>query len=141
MLIEDGGIVVLGGLIRDSATRGEQRVPYLGRIPIIGELFKTRSRKRDKTNLMVFIRPKILRDGIATAIATDAKYNFIRQQQMEAGSQPGEVLPLIPFNKDPQLPPIPPPASFPSILPPEQTVPPESKPEEKPEEKTSAPQP
>jgi general secretion pathway protein D len=137
VLIEDGGIVVLGGLIRDSATRGEQRVPYLGRIPIIGELFKTRSRKRDKTNLMVFIRPKILRDGIATAIATDAKYNFIRQLQMEAGSQPGEVLPLIPFNKDPQLPPIPPPASFPSILPPilppEQTVPPESKPEEKPE--------
>jgi general secretion pathway protein D len=133
VLIEDGGIVVLGGLIRDSATRGEQRVPYLGRIPVIGELFKTRSRKRDKTNLMVFIRPKILRDGIATAIATDAKYNFIRQQQVEAGSQPGEVLPLIPFNKDPQLPPIPPPASFPSILPPEQTVPPEAKPEEKPQ--------
>jgi general secretion pathway protein D len=48
VLIEDGGIVVLGGLIRDSATRGEQRVPYLGRIPILGELFKTRSRKREK---------------------------------------------------------------------------------------------
>ncbi len=137
VLIEDGGIVVLGGLIRDSATRGEQRVPYLGRIPVIGELFKTRSRKRDKTNLMVFIRPKILRDGIATAIATDAKYNFMRQLQQEAASQPGEILPLIPFNKDPQLPPVPPPASAPSILPPEQTVPPESKPEEK----TDKPQP
>ena len=49
VLIEDGGIVVLGGLIQDSDTRGEQRVPYLGRIPIIGELFKTRSRKREKS--------------------------------------------------------------------------------------------
>ena len=131
VLIEDGGIVVLGGLIRDSATRGEQRVPYLGRIPIIGELFKTRSRKRDKSNLMVFIRPKILRDGVATAFATDAKYNFMRQLQKEAGSQPGEILPLIPFNKDPQLPEIPPPTSAPSVLPPESTVPPESKAGEK----------
>jgi len=107
VLIEDGGIVVLGGLIRDSATRGEQRVPYLGRIPLIGELFKTRSRKRDKSNLMVFIRPKILYDGATTAFETGAKYNFIRDQQMKAGSNPGEILPLIPFNKDPVLPPIP----------------------------------
>jgi general secretion pathway protein D len=109
VLIEDGGIVVLGGLIRDSAQRGENRVPYLGRIPILGELFKTRSRKREKTNLMVFIRPKILRDGVTTAYETDAKYNFIRDMQRKAGSNPGEVLPLIPFNKDPILPPMPPP--------------------------------
>lgn len=135
VLIEDGGIVVLGGLIRDSATRGEQRVPYLGRIPLIGELFKTRSRKRDKSNLMVFIRPKILHDAETTAFATDAKYNFIRQQQKDAGAQPGEILPLIPFNKDPMLPAIPPPVSAPSVLPPEATVPPEQKPAEpKPDE-------
>lgn len=138
VLIEDGGIVVLGGLIRDSATRGEQRVPYLGRIPILGELFKTRSRKRDKSNLMVFIRPKILSDGVTTAIATDAKYNFIRQLQQEAGSQPGEILPLIPFNKDPHLPALPPPPSAPSVLPPEETVPPESR---APENKPASPSP
>ncbi|HTU68447.1 MAG TPA: type II secretion system secretin GspD [Steroidobacteraceae bacterium] len=109
VLIEDGGIVVLGGLIRDSALRGESRVPYLGRIPIIGELFKTRSRKREKSNLMVFIRPKILRDGLQTAIETGAKYNYMREQQKKAGANPGEILPLIPFNKDPLLPPVPPP--------------------------------
>jgi general secretion pathway protein D len=109
VLIEDGGIVVLGGLIRDSALRGESRVPYLGRIPLIGELFKTRNRKRDKANLMVFIRPKILNDGVQTAIETDAKYNYIRELQKKAGAQPGEILPLIPFNKDPLLPPVPPP--------------------------------
>ena len=61
-------------------------MPYLGRIPIIGELFKTRSRKREKRNLMVFIRPKILRDGLAAAIATDAKYNYIRNEQLKAAS-------------------------------------------------------
>jgi general secretion pathway protein D len=108
VLIEDGGIVVLGGLIRDSAQRGESRVPYLGRIPLIGELFKTRNRKRDKTNLMVFIRPKILSDGVTTAFETNAKYNFIRDQQRKAGANPGEILPLIPFNKDPVLPELPP---------------------------------
>ncbi|HEX6637734.1 MAG TPA: hypothetical protein VF033_08775, partial [Steroidobacteraceae bacterium] len=138
VLIEDGGIVVLGGLIRDGATRGEQRVPYLGRIPILGELFKTRSRKRDKTNLMVFIRPKILRDGNDTAIVTDAKYNFMRQLQKEASSQKGEVLPLIPFNKDPQLSPLPPSPTAPSVLPPEETVPPESRADDK---ESSKPQP
>ena len=111
VLIEDGGIVVLGGLIRDSALRGESRVPYLGRIPLIGELFKTRSRKREKSNLMVFIRPKILHDGVQTAIETNAKYNFMRQQQSKAGANPGEILPLIPFNADPLLPPVPPPDS------------------------------
>jgi general secretion pathway protein D len=109
VLIEDGGIVVLGGLIQDGDTRGEQRVPYLGRIPVIGELFKTRSRKREKRNLMVFIRPKILRDGLAAAIETDAKYNYIRQEQINGGRPKTEILPLIPFTSEPVLPPLPPP--------------------------------
>jgi general secretion pathway protein D len=134
VLIEDGGIVVLGGLIRDTATRGEQRVPYLGRIPLLGELFKTRNRKLDKSNLMVFIRPKILRDGVSTAIATDAKYNFIRQLQKEAGSQPGEILPLIPFNEDPMLPALSPPPAAPTVQPPQSTTAPDRKPEENPTE-------
>jgi len=107
VLIEDGGIVVLGGLIQDGDTRGEQRVPYLGKIPVIGELFKTRSRKREKRNLMVFIRPKILRDGLAAAIETDAKYNYMRQEQLRGAPPKSEVLPLIPFTPQPVLPPVP----------------------------------
>jgi general secretion pathway protein D len=107
VLIEDGGIVVLGGLIRDADTRGEQRVPYLGRIPILGELFRTRNRKREKANLMVFIRPKILYGGAQTAYETGAKYNYIRDLQMKSGRNKGEVLPLIPFSTNPVLPPIP----------------------------------
>jgi general secretion pathway protein D len=109
VLIEDGGIIVLGGLIRDGERRGEQRVPYLGRIPVLGALFKTRSREVAKTNLMVFIRPKILRDGLAAAIETDAKYNYMRKEQEKSWRPKSEVLPLIPFNAEPHLPPIPPP--------------------------------
>jgi general secretion pathway protein D len=107
VMIEDGGIIVLGGLIRDSSRRGESRVPFLGRIPLIGEAFKTRSGKRDKTNLMVFIRPQILRDGLQTAITTNGKYNAIRDEQRRQGPR-NEILPLLPFEKRPELPPAPP---------------------------------
>ena len=117
VLIEDGGIVVLGGLIQDGDRRGEQRVPYLGRIPILGALFKTRSRNYEKRNLMVFIRPKILDDGIKAAIETDAKYNYIRDEQIKTGRPKSEVLPLLPFTPEPRLPPIP------SPLPPRDTTP------------------
>jgi len=110
VLIEDGGIIVLGGLIQDSDIRGEQRVPYLGRIPVLGALFKTRSRQTDKTNLMVFIRPKILYDGTQTAVETNAKYNYIRDEQRAAGRPKSEVLPLLPYSKEPRLPPLSPPA-------------------------------
>jgi len=119
VLIEDGGIVVLGGLIQDSDIRGEQRVPYLGRIPVLGALFKTRSRASDKTNLMVFIRPKILRDGFATAIETNAKYNYIREEQRSTMRPKTEILPLLPFSKEPLLPPIP--APLPDTNPPPPT--------------------
>jgi general secretion pathway protein D len=70
-------------------------------------LFKTRSRQTDKTNLMVFIRPKILRDGVATAVETNAKYNYIRDEQRAAGRPKSELLPLLPFSKEPRLPPLP----------------------------------
>ena len=107
VLIEDQGIVVLGGLIRDSTLNGETRVPYLGSIPVLGELFKTRNAKHQKSNLMVFIRPKILRDGMQTAVETNSKYNAIRKEQVEQGPR-GEVLPMIPFDKRPLLPEAPP---------------------------------
>jgi general secretion pathway protein D len=105
--IEDGGIVVIGGLIRNADNRTEQRVPYLGRIPILGNLFKTRHRDTDKTNLMVFIRPKILHNDFETAYETDAKYNYIRDEQRNAGRSKADILPLLPFTKEPRLPPIP----------------------------------
>nr|PZN77342.1 MAG: hypothetical protein DIU56_11980 [Pseudomonadota bacterium] len=106
VLIEDGGIIVLGGLISDESSQGEQRVPFLGRIPLLGLAFKTRSARATKTNLMVFIRPKILRDGTAAAIETNSKYNYIREEQLKARSR--EPLPLLPGVPKPLLPPAPP---------------------------------
>jgi general secretion pathway protein D len=105
VMIEDGGIVVLGGLISDNASRGESRVPFLGRIPLIGLAFKTRNSDRLKTNLMIFIRPKILRDGVQAAYETDAKYNYIVDEQKKTDKR--ELIPLLP-GRGPKLPPMPP---------------------------------
>ena len=106
VMIEDGGIVVLGGLISDTSNRSEQRVPFLGRIPIIGLAFKTRAADSTKTNLMVFIRPKILRDGSEAFIETDSKYQYMIEQQKKANY--GEILPLLPNVTKPKLPAAPP---------------------------------
>lgn len=106
VLIEDGGTVVLGGLIQDSQTGGEQRVPFLGRIPVVGEAFKSRSAKKTKTNLMVFIQPRILRDGLDAAFETNQKYNYMRDQQRKLGPQ-REVLPLLPGTPRAILPELP----------------------------------
>jgi general secretion pathway protein D len=101
VMVENGGIIVLGGLISDEVRESKSQVPFLGSIPIIGELFKTRSVDKVKTNLMVFIRPRILRDGVDAAIESNAKYNFIRQQQLDMynGKVPlmlGEHQPTLP---------------------------------------------
>jgi general secretion pathway protein D len=103
VMVDDGGLIVLGGLISDQATDNTQQVPFLGSIPILGELFKTRGVKKTKTNLMVFIRPRILRDGTDAAIETNAKYNYIRDQQMQFNK--GKV-PLMPGERQPTLPPL-----------------------------------
>lgn len=103
VLVDDGGVVILGGLITDTAREGENRVPLLGSIPLIGELFKTRNGSKEKRNLMLFIRPTILRDGAAAAIETNAKYNVVRNQQLSR--RKGKVT-LLPGERQPLLPPI-----------------------------------
>ena len=103
VMVEDGGMIVLGGLITDTALEGESRVPILGNIPIIGELFKTRNGSKEKRNLMVFIRPTILRDDVSAAITTNAKYNVLRNQQLTR--RKGKVT-LLPGERQPLLPPI-----------------------------------
>jgi general secretion pathway protein D len=110
VMVEDGGIIVLGGLISDEVRESKSQVPFLGSIPVIGELFKTRSVDKVKTNLMVFIRPRIMRDGVDAAIETNAKYNYIRQQQIERN---GGKVTLLPGERQPTLP------SLESVVPPE----------------------
>ncbi|MGC3980494.1 MAG: type II secretion system secretin GspD [Steroidobacteraceae bacterium] len=116
VMVEDGETIVLGGLLEDNVTEGTSRVPILGSIPIIGNLFKARNSKKVKTNMLVFIKPTILRNGVQSTIETSAKYNFIRdlQQQRNDGKvilQPGEKQPILPdMQAVPTTPPAPAPA-------------------------------
>jgi general secretion pathway protein D len=103
VLAEDGGIIVLGGLLSDEMREEKAQVPFLGSIPLLGELFKTRGVNKVKTNLVFFVRPRILRDGLDAAIETNAKYNYLRKQQLEAF---GPKVPLMPGTPQPALPPL-----------------------------------
>jgi general secretion pathway protein D len=103
VIVDDGSIVVLGGLIDDVLRESDQRVPILGSIPILGNLFRSRKTEMVKTNLMVFIRPKILRDAEQTYMETNQKYNNIRDVQL--GNQ-GTSVPLMPNATRPTLPPL-----------------------------------
>jgi general secretion pathway protein D len=84
VLVEDGGIVVLGGLLQDEYSGNQEKVPLLGDIPLFGNLFKTESRSRKKTNLMVFLRPVVVRDGAATEQLSIDRYDLMRSGQQTA---------------------------------------------------------
>ena len=86
VLVEDGSIVVLGGLLQDDTTNTQEKVPGLGDIPIFGNLFRAEARSRKKTNLMVFLRPVVVRDGAATEALSLGRYEQMRLNQM--GFQP-----------------------------------------------------
>nr|WP_238946702.1 type II secretion system secretin GspD [Seongchinamella unica] len=82
VLAQDNRVVVLGGLIEDSVQDGQQKVPLLGDIPFLGRLFRTDSVDVSKTNLLIFIRPTIIRDDDELDGATAEKYRYIRDQQL-----------------------------------------------------------
>jgi general secretion pathway protein D len=103
VIVDDGEILVLGGLIEDTLRESEQRVPVLGRIPILGNLFRSRKTDKVKTNLLVFIRPKIMRDARAMSLETNAKYNLIRDV-LEGGQERGVA--LMPGADRPTIPPL-----------------------------------
>ena len=81
VLVDDGQIVVIGGLISDDSKNNASKVPILGDIPFIGNFFKYQTKNRDKTNLMVFLRPYVLRDGKAANQLTGERYEYIRNEQ------------------------------------------------------------
>ena len=101
VFVDDGSILVLGGLIDDQLREVEQRVPVLGRIPGIGALFRSQSTELEKTNLMVFIRPTIMRDSVEAAFQTNAKYRYIRDLQIQ---QSERNVPLMSDAERPMLP-------------------------------------
>jgi general secretion pathway protein D len=103
VLVDDGQIIVLGGLIQDELQNGNEKVPGLGDIPVIGNLFKYQTRRNTKTNLMVFLRPTVIRTGEQSASVLADRYDFIRGVQ--AAAQPASPA-LLSGVRQPLLPPL-----------------------------------
>jgi general secretion pathway protein D len=101
VIVDDGGTIVLGGLIDDAVQESVSKVPILGDIPILGNLFKSTSTSVSKRNLMVFIRPTIIRDGVTMNEISHKKYQYIRAEQLKRQSQ---GVPLMPNTEGPSLP-------------------------------------
>ncbi|KHL54047.1 type II secretion system secretin GspD [Xanthomonas cannabis] len=85
VVVENGAIVALGGLLDQNDRQTVEKVPLLGDVPGLGALFRHRSRNRDKTNLMVFIRPTIIRDAADAQRMTAPRYNYLRDRQLADG--------------------------------------------------------
>lgn len=101
VLADDGQLIVLGGLLDEESGESVSKVPVLGDIPILGHLFKSTVNKKTKRNLMIFIRPTILRDGLSADGISQRKYHYMRAEQLYK-NHPG--LSLMPRTKQPLLP-------------------------------------
>ena len=110
VLVDDGAIVVLGGLLEDKYTGNQDKVPGLGDMPVFGSLFRSESRTRNKTNLMVFLRPLVVRDAAATDRVSTDRYELMRSGLNVAQPLPNSVLPI---NASPELPALKSPAPAP----------------------------
>lgn len=106
VLVDDRDILILGGLIRDTADGGVDKVPLLGDIPVIGSLFRYDRRSRNKTNLLIFIRPTVIRDANAARSVVGDRYEEIRALQREANPNTNILLPEIGQPRMPDLPPV-----------------------------------
>ena len=100
VIVDDGEILVLGGLIEDTLLESNQSVPILGKIPLLGALFRSQKTEKRKTNLMIFIRAEIMRDSTDTTFHTNQKYNLIRKVQegndKNVQLMPGRERPILP---------------------------------------------
>jgi len=92
VLVDDGSIIVLGGLLEDSYAQAEDKVPFMGDIPLLGNLFRSENRARRKTNLMIFLRPVVVRDAAASDALVLDRYDTIRALQQQVQPAPSAVL-------------------------------------------------
>ncbi|MBS0293371.1 MAG: type II secretion system secretin GspD [Proteobacteria bacterium] len=92
VLVDDGNVIVIGGLLEDSYSLGQDKVPLMGDLPVVGGLFRNEKRQRQKTNLMVFLRPMVIRDNATSdALVTD-RYEAIRALQQASQPAPSAVM-------------------------------------------------
>ena len=123
LTVDDGQIAVIGGLLDDNERRTIEKIPLLGDIPGLGALFRSKAKTRTKTNLMIFIRPTILRSAEDTRRVTEQRYGYLRVQQ--AGQRPDEEPSIDELVRDYMgaAPPLPPPGTPGSIEDPRIAVP------------------
>ncbi|WP_093172733.1 type II secretion system secretin GspD [Variovorax sp. YR266] len=103
VLVEDGGLVMLGGLLSDTYNNNIEKVPLAGDIPVLGNLFKNENRTRTKSNLMMFLRPTVMRDGASTEAFAYDRYDEIRGQQLQTQPNTDNIM-LRGVNAAPVLP-------------------------------------
>jgi general secretion pathway protein D len=103
VVVDDGQIMVLGGLLKDEFSGSAGKVPLLGDIPLIGGLFRSDNRTRTKSNLMVFLKPVVIRTQKDLTDLSLDRYDSIRAQQKEAQPERSRVIPI---NDAPVLPPL-----------------------------------
>jgi len=116
VVVEDGAIVVLGGLLTDEYSGGQEKIPILGDIPIFGNLFKGQARARKKSNLMVFLRPVVVRDAASTESLSLDRYDLMRATQINGQPVQSGVVRIneapvfpelrVPLGSQPYLPPV-----------------------------------
>jgi general secretion pathway protein D len=101
VLVKDDSLLVLGGLISDNVKDSVQKVPALGDIPLIGNLFRYRSNDHQKADLMVFLHPRVLHDAATQASVSQEKYNYIRSEQLQMRENTQTITPR---DEQPMLP-------------------------------------
>jgi general secretion pathway protein D len=105
VVVDDGNIIVIGGLLEDAYSSGEDKVPVFGDVPVLGNLFRSENRSRRKTNLMIFLRPTVVRDAATSDALMVDRYEAIRALQQS--TQPAPSILLRPVSESPVLPPLP----------------------------------
>ncbi|ACM32126.1 type II secretion system secretin GspD [[Acidovorax] ebreus] len=109
VLVDDGSVIVIGGLLEDNYALNQDKVPVMGDLPVVGGLFRNEKRTRQKTNLMVFLRPMVIRDSAASDALMVDRYEAIRA--LQHSTQPAPSTMMSGVSEAPVLPPLPAPAS------------------------------
>jgi general secretion pathway protein D len=129
VLVDDGAIVVIGGLLQDQYSGNQQKVPGVGDVPVFGNLFRTETRSRSKSNLMVFLRPVVVRDSAQSDALSMDRYDLMRTKQQNLQPVPAALLRGV--DGAPVLPelarPVPPVNVNSPLLPPSSTTAPSSR--------------
>jgi general secretion pathway protein D len=125
VLVDDGSVVVLGGLLEDRYGGSQDKVPGIGDVPVLGNLFKSESRRRTKSNLMVFLRPVVIRDTSQSDALSIDRYDLMRTKQQNAQPIPSTVVPVNGAPIMPEVTTVPPPLNTwaPLVAPPATTAP------------------